>query len=111
LGKKVSLRTTSQRSWDVVKKLVIGGVYRQWSSETTMSTPSLNHVQVQRKCGPAMEREQLENIVEQIKSATEATRAVVILGDFNLDAHRLKDESYSRLIFMVICIFNCILIF
>jgi hypothetical protein len=78
------------------KKLVIGGVYRQWSLVTTMGTPSLCHVPVQRKCSLAMEREQLEYIVDQIKSATESSRAVVVLGDFNLDAHRLKDESYSR---------------
>jgi endonuclease/exonuclease/phosphatase (EEP) superfamily protein YafD len=78
------------------KKLVIGGVYRQWSSVTTMDTPSLNNIPVQRKCGLAMEREQLENIVGQIKSATEAVRAVVVLGDFNLDAHRLQDKSYIR---------------
>jgi hypothetical protein len=44
----------------------------------------------------AMEREQLESIVGQIKSATESTGAIVVLGDFNLDAHRLKDESYSK---------------
>jgi hypothetical protein len=62
------------------KRLVIGGVYRQWSSVTTMDTPSLNHIPVQRKCGLAMEKEQLEIIVGQIKLATEATRAVVILG-------------------------------
>jgi endonuclease/exonuclease/phosphatase family metal-dependent hydrolase len=43
-----------------------------------------------------MEREQLESIVGQIKSATESTGAIVVLGDFNLDAHRLKDESYSK---------------
>jgi endonuclease/exonuclease/phosphatase family metal-dependent hydrolase len=43
-----------------------------------------------------MEREQLKSIVGQIKSATESARAVVILGDFNLDAHRLQDKSYSR---------------
>jgi hypothetical protein len=79
-----------------LKKLVIGGVYRQWSSVTTMNTPSLNHIPVQRKCGLAMEREQLEIIVGQIQLATEAARAVVVLGDFNLDAHRLQDESYSR---------------
>jgi hypothetical protein len=75
------------------KKLVIGGVYRQWSSVTTSS---LNHIPVQRKCGLAMEREQLEFIVDQIKLASESARAIVVLGDFNLDAHRLKDESYSR---------------
>jgi hypothetical protein len=79
-----------------LKKRLIGGVYRQWSSVTTMDTPSLNHIPVQRKCGLAMEREQLEDIVGQIKSATEAARAVVVLGDFNLDAHRLEDVSYSR---------------
>jgi hypothetical protein len=46
--------------------------------------------------GSLANREQLENIVDQIKSATASSRAVVILGDFNLDAHRLKHESYSR---------------
>jgi hypothetical protein len=74
-----------------LKRLVIGGVYRQWSSVTTTSP---NIIPVQR--GLAMEREQLKNLVGQIKSATEATKAVVVLGDFNLDAHRLEDESYSR---------------
>jgi hypothetical protein len=76
-----------------LNKLVIGGVYRQWS---LLTTPSLNHIPVQRKCGLAMEKEQLEYIVGQIKSATESARAIVVLGDFNLDAHRLEDESYSR---------------
>jgi hypothetical protein len=79
-----------------LKKLVIGGVYRQWSSVTTINTPSLNHIPLRRKCGLAMEREQLEIIVGQIKLATEAAKAVVVLGDFNLDAHRVQDESYSR---------------
>jgi hypothetical protein len=51
---------------------------------------------VQSKCGLAMEREHLEKLLGQIKSATKAARAVVVLGDFNLDAHRLQDESYSR---------------
>jgi hypothetical protein len=77
-----------------LKKLVIGGVYRQWSLVTTVNTPSLNPVQ--RKCGLAMERDHLEKLVGQIKSATEAARAVVVLGDFNLDTYRLQDESYSR---------------
>jgi hypothetical protein len=99
LGRKTDLRWKKFRielSLPKQKKLVIGGVYRQWSSVTTIDTPSLSHIPVQRKCGLAMEREQLENIVGQIKLATETTRAVVVLGDFNLDAHRLQDESYSR---------------
>jgi hypothetical protein len=39
-----------QLSLPKLKRLVIGGVYRQWSSVTT---PSLNHLPVQRKCGLA----------------------------------------------------------
>ena len=66
--------------------LVIGGVYRQWTSSSASSP----------KSGLPFEREQLDVIINQVKLASEAAKAIIVLGDFNLDAHRPSDVSYSR---------------
>eukprot|EP00095_Tigriopus_kingsejongensis_P004647 maker-scaffold29_size597861-snap-gene-3.9 protein:Tk04647 transcript:maker-scaffold29_size597861-snap-gene-3.9-mRNA-1 annotation:"g protein-activated inward rectifier potassium channel 3-like isoform x3" len=46
--------------------------------------------------GLGMEKEQLDIITHQLQSATLAAKAVVGMGDFNLDSHRIEDKSYSR---------------
>jgi hypothetical protein len=69
-------------------RLVIGGVYRQWTS-SSLTTSSC-------QSGLAMEREQLDIILNQVKLALQTAKAIIALGDFNLDAHRSSDTSYSR---------------
>ena len=73
-------------SWPKGRCLMIGGVYRQWTSLASTLYQS----------GLSMETEQLDIIVDQVKSASESSRAVIVLGDMNLDAHRSNDSSYSR---------------
>ncbi|QQP50160.1 Hypothetical protein FKW44_011065 [Caligus rogercresseyi] len=62
--------------------LIIGGIYRQWSSCG--------------RSGLTMEKDNLEVILEQVRLASETTSGIVVLGDFNLDSQRSRDESYSR---------------
>jgi endonuclease/exonuclease/phosphatase (EEP) superfamily protein YafD len=69
-------------------RLVIGGVYRQWTS-SSLTTPS-------HHSGLAMEREQLDIILNQVRLASQTAKAIIALGDFNLDAHRSSNASYSR---------------
>jgi hypothetical protein len=69
-------------------RLVIGGVYRQWTS-SSLATSS-------HQSGLAMERERLDIILNQVKLASQSAKAIIALGDFNLDAHRSSDASYSR---------------
>ena len=59
------------------KNIVIGGVYRPWGSLTS-------------------EAADLQVLIEQIKKATRKNKSVAILGDFNLDTAREKDEKYAR---------------
>jgi hypothetical protein len=68
-------------------RLVIGGVYRQWTS-SSMSTSSC-------QSGLAMEREQLDIILNQVKLASRTAKAIIVLGDFNLDAHRSNDTPLT----------------
>eukprot|EP00095_Tigriopus_kingsejongensis_P005538 maker-scaffold1885_size25651-snap-gene-0.2 protein:Tk05538 transcript:maker-scaffold1885_size25651-snap-gene-0.2-mRNA-1 annotation:"histone-lysine n-methyltransferase setmar" len=57
-----------------VRRLLIGGVYRQWSSAVaaTSSSSSIS--------GLGMEREELDIITHQLQSATLAAKAVVVMG-------------------------------
>ncbi|QQP35550.1 Hypothetical protein FKW44_023814 [Caligus rogercresseyi] len=43
-----------------------------------------------------MEKDNLEVILEQVRLASETASGIVVLGDFNLDSQRSRDESYSR---------------
>eukprot|EP00095_Tigriopus_kingsejongensis_P001844 maker-scaffold10_size831480-snap-gene-7.21 protein:Tk01844 transcript:maker-scaffold10_size831480-snap-gene-7.21-mRNA-1 annotation:"exodeoxyribonuclease iii" len=73
-----------------VRLLLIGGIYHLWSSgvAATSSSSSIS--------GLGMEREELDIITHQLQSTTLAAKAVVVMGDFNLDSHRIEDKSYSR---------------
>ena len=59
------------------KRFLVGGVYRPWK-------------------GVSAEADDLHSIIEQVKVASNACKAVVVLGDFNLDTTRKEDPQYSR---------------
>ncbi|QQP52158.1 Uncharacterized protein FKW44_004206 [Caligus rogercresseyi] len=50
----------------------------------------------------AHRRDRLDIILDQAKSATDTSKHVLILGDFNLDTLRHNDRSYSRRSFLQI---------
>jgi hypothetical protein len=77
--------TTSARH--TVGALLVGGHYQQWSHASDAT--------VHRERGIAMERAQLDKINEQIHAAAE-NKSVVMVGDFNLDRHRVLDPTYGR---------------
>lgn len=64
--------------------IVIGGIYRQWSSSASTQV------------GLPMERDQLNTILQQVHNASQSSKALIVLGDFNLNMHRLGDKDYSR---------------
>lgn len=68
--------------------LIIGGAYRQWTSSAQSGA---------LKFGRKFERDQLEVIVAQMRAAAAESRAVVVLGDFNLDTLRAHDDGYNGL--------------
>lgn len=59
------------------KKAILGGVYRPWS-------------------GLALERLELQTLIDQSINATANAGIVVLTGDFNLDMCRADDEEYHR---------------
>ncbi|QQP40327.1 Uncharacterized protein FKW44_014331, partial [Caligus rogercresseyi] len=68
--------------------VLVGGVYREWNSSEPGSVLT--------------ERDRLDIILDQAKSATGTSKRVLILGDFNLDTLRHNDRSYSRRSFLQI---------
>ncbi|QQP53929.1 Hypothetical protein FKW44_006580, partial [Caligus rogercresseyi] len=68
--------------------VLVGGVYREWNSSEPGSVLT--------------ERDRLDVILDQAKSATGTSKRVLILGDFNLDTLRHNDRSYSRRSFLQI---------
>jgi hypothetical protein len=63
-------------------QLIIGGVYRQWSSDG--------------ETGASMERDQLEPLISQIEQVTDSQTPVLLMRDLNLDTHRQDDKSYPH---------------
>jgi hypothetical protein len=72
-----------------VPALLVGGTYRQWGCWSPTSTV-LDRTM-------AKQRSQLSELLEQVDKAAASSRALVFLGDVNLDALRTKDSSYRHL--------------
>jgi hypothetical protein len=63
--------------------VLVGAVYRVWSD-------------VEGLTGENMEQVQMSELIGQVKRATESSRAIVLLGDMNLDVSRKDDKLYYR---------------
>ena len=72
------LSTTEASIWlELGPGLILGGVYRPWS-------------------GLQREWTTLEALLDSFRDAASSSKAVVIMGDLNLDATRLDDSAYTR---------------
>jgi hypothetical protein len=65
--------------------MIVGGLYRQWSR---WSLSGLDW-------SAAMQWEQLTEFLQQVDKAARSSRAVIVLGDVNLDALRTCDGTYK----------------
>jgi hypothetical protein len=68
--------------WVHINGLLIGGIYRQFSMGSSRGTE--------------FESAQLELLGEQLIAASEVSKDVLLLGDFNLDVSRTEDPNYYR---------------
>jgi hypothetical protein len=66
--------------------LLVGGLYRQWGK---WSDGGLDR-------SVPLQREQMGTFLQQVEMAAAASRAVVVLGDVNLDAAREADKTYKH---------------
>ena len=63
-------------------KSLIGGFYRQWSSDGKLSVPE--------------QITQIEEFVTQINEAASPNGSLIVLGDANLCASKWLDDDYDR---------------
>ncbi len=78
------LQCDSPLVWVQVGKILIGGIYRQFSDRNT------------KQKGITFELEQLKIIAKNLEAATSTGRQLILAGDLNLDAARGTDLTYYR---------------